>query len=91
MVKVEGVGRTMSSTPRNPVTMAVVRRIPTFSLRKITDTRTTASGTLCRMAVRLARGMCISAVRNRKVPATSSSERARTLGVNRVGRLPSTP
>ena len=91
MVKVEGVGRTISNTPRNPATMAAVRRSPTFSLRKITDTRTTARGTLCKMAVRLAIGMCISAVRNRKVPATSSSERARTFGVNSEGTLPSTP
>ena len=58
MVKVEGVGRTISNTPMKPATMAAVRRNPTFSLRKITDTRTTASGTLCKMAVRLASGMC---------------------------------
>ena len=47
----------MSTTPKKPARMAAVRRRPTFSFRKITETKTTASGTLCKMAVRLAIGM----------------------------------
>ena len=68
-------GRMMISTPQKPTRIAVIRRQPILFAKDQGRAKRHGSGSACRMADRLASGMCISAVRNRIVAATSARVR----------------
>ena len=66
----------MISTPTNPIKIALQRRQPTFSPKKIAANIVTVSGNDWRIAVTLASGILDKAVR--KAIVAPSSENART-------------
>jgi hypothetical protein len=71
--------------------MAVLRRHPTCSFRKIAASAVTTSGAAWLIEVRLAIGMWTSAVMNRIVAIPSVSERSTTLGEAAIGRWERAP
>ncbi len=85
-------GRMMSSTPPKPIRMASIRRQPIRSRKTRAAASVTANGSDCRIADRLASGMCINAVRNNPVAPISASVRTPMIAMSRrVSRWRSPP
>ena len=61
-------------TPENPI-ISPKRSIPTLSLNTNAELKVTVIGKICRIAVTLANGMCITAVKKKYAVTLSITER----------------
>ena len=68
-------GRTMTSTPMKPTTIAPQRRTPTCSFRKIIDPMVAKSGNVKEIAVTSAIGSMVTAVIHRSMAAVAEAPR----------------
>ena len=80
----------ISKTPRNPITIAPIRRHPIGSERNSALASVTESGKACKIALTLANGILKSAVRKNHVAPTSINvrriKRRRSVGDKLVGK-----